>query len=180
MKKLIKVKCNVNLPEKFFIEHIDKKIQTFPGELSKLIYFLSSVSPYIKRLILSELDWLGSVINKELDEVLSQILISCQNKIHDDTFSQIRIAKRRTILVIALADFGKVFSLMEVTNALSVFADKILELVMDLYTFNEFQRVDYRPFFKKLDFYPTEFSYSARDAGLCALGMGKLGSFELN
>ena len=180
MKRLIKVKCYVKASEIFFIEHIDKKIQMFPGELPNLIYFLSSASPYIKRLVLSELDWLSSIIDTELDEVLSQIIISCRNKIRDDSLSQIRIAKRRTILAIALADFGKIFNLMGVTNALSVFADKILELVMDLYTFNEFQRVDYRPFFKKLDYYPKNISNSAQDVGLFALGMGKLGSFELN
>ena len=92
MKRLINVKCSVKASEIFFIEHIDKKIQMLPGELPNLIYFLSSVSPYIKRLVLSELDWLCSIIDTELDEVLSQIIISCRNKIRDDSLSQIRIA----------------------------------------------------------------------------------------
>ena len=180
MKRLLHAKCSTKASEVFFSEDIHTKIQSLPGELPELIKFLCNHSPYINRLICSELEWLSSVVFDEFDQIFDQIIIDCKKDIYKDTFFKVRVAKRRTILVIALADFGNLFNLAEVTDALSVFADKIIELIMDLCTFNEFQRVDYRPIFKNFNSYPKKIQNAAHKSGLCSFGMGKLGSFELN
>ena len=180
MIKLSNVKFDGIVANAFSSEIIYKKTQRLPKDLCHLIGHLSTYSPYINRLICTEIDWLTTVIDEEVSEVLDQIIVSCKKNIEKDPFTVIRVAKRRTVLVIALADFGTIFDLVEVTDALSVFAAKIVELVMDLYTLGEFQRVDYSSYFLKRDYYPTEMDASARNCGLCTLGMGKLGSSELN
>ena len=154
MKKLLFVKCNSKALVSPFEDLIDKKIGTLPGQLSQLIYSLSVRSPYIKQLIRTELDWLANVVDEDIDIVLRQIIFACSEKIQIDTISKVRVAKRRTSLIILLADFGKVLQLSEVTTALSVFADSILELLMDFYTFNEIQRMDYATFLLDRNNYP--------------------------
>ena len=180
MIKLSNVKFDGIVPGAFSSGIVNKKTQLLPKNLYYLVNHLSTYSPYINRLICTEIDWLTSVIDQEVLEVLDQIIVSCKKHIQKDPFPAIRVAKRRTILVIVLADFGTIFDLAEVTEALSSFAAKIIELVMDLYTFSEFQRVDYSSYFIEKDYYPTEMNASARNCGLCTLGMGKLGSSELN
>ncbi|MDG2474486.1 MAG: glutamine-synthetase adenylyltransferase, partial [Paracoccaceae bacterium] len=180
MKQLLSVTCNIKISKALFPEDIDRKIQDLPNKLPTLIHALSSRSPYINRLICTEMDWLVGVIDNEIEDVLNQIVANCKKNLKNDTFSKLRIAKRRTNLVILLADFGNLFNLVEVTNSLSTFAENILELVMDLYVFNEFDRMDYRSLFKDKNDYPNKICYSSLKSGLCVLGMGKLGSFELN
>ena len=156
MIKLSNVKFDGIVPGAFSSGIINKKTQLLPKDLYYLVNHLSTYSPYINRLICTEIDWLTSVIDQEVLEVLDQIIVSCKKHIQKDPFPAIRVAKRRTILVIVLADFGTIFDLAEVTEALSSFAAKIIELVMDLYTFSEFQRVDYSSYFVEKDYYPTE------------------------
>ena len=180
MKKLFQVRCTNKSSAGFPSEMIEKTVRNFPGELPALINFVCARSPYINRLVVSELGWLSEVLYQELDQILDELVKKCKENIQKDPFFTIRVAKRRAVLVISLADFGNILSLAEVTHALSIFAERIVNLVMDLYAFNEFQRVDHRLLFKNVDSYPTEIEYSARNSGLTSLGMGKLGSMELN
>ena len=161
-------------------EDIRSITQELPRELSKLVLFLSAHSPYIKQLILKESLWLQSVMSMDIDTALKEVINSCWLNKNLELKSQIRIAKRRSTLIILLADFGGVFNLSEVTTALSIFADNILKLSMDVYVFNEFQRVNYSTLFVDTKNYPSSIVGAASKAGLLALGMGKLGSFELN
>src|SRR5579883_985311 len=83
----------------------------------------------------------------------------------------LRIARRRVALLVALADITGLWSLDEVTGALSRFADAALQrvarhLLAAAAAAGEIERGD-----------PED---PARDSGLVILGMGKLGGRELN
>ena len=180
MKNLLSCTYRYSDSSDFWDDDIRSITQKLPHELLQLVRFLSAHSPYIKQLILKESLWLHSVISIDIDIALKEVINSCWLNKSSELKSLMRIAKRRSTLIILLADFGGVLSLSEVTSALSIFADNILKLSMDVHVFNEFQRVNYSALFIGAENYPSSVDGAASKVGLLALGMGKLGSFELN
>jgi len=89
----------------------------------------------------------------------------------EDPSRSLRIAKRRLSLTTALADIAEIWSLEEVTGALSDFADASLDCAS---SYLLAQAAD-RDVFRLPD--PTD---PLPGSGLIVIGMGKLGARELN
>jgi glutamate-ammonia-ligase adenylyltransferase len=81
--------------------------------------------------------------------------------------ADLRRAKRRLALLVALADLCGVWPLERVTEALTRFADLAIQQALDLILHEAAQR-------REIDASPQD------ESGIVVLGMGKLGAFELN
>ena len=88
-----------------------------------------------------------------------------------DMMRQLRIAKRRTALLTALADISDTWQLEEITAALSSLADRALSLAAAHLLRRAHDKGDI-----VLPYPDTP----AQDSGLVVIGMGKLGAQELN
>ena len=156
-------------------------IVDLPAELQSLIVNLTSLSPYITSLIKLEHSWLKSIVNKEVNRTFNQIL---NEKYLGNSFvdlrDKLRVAKRRSNLLIILADFGGIWDLTEVTKNLSIFAERVLSVSLNHLIFNEFKRLDYKNFMVQPNSYFNSRNKAAEESGIIVLAMGKLGSYELN
>ncbi len=141
-----------------------------PNNLTDLIEGVAGCSPYLNGSILREADWLRSIYTLPVDQVFDGLL-----NIEDGSFQQLsdnlRIAKRRSALIIALADLGGLWNLKQVTNALTSLADTVVQKALEHLVAAEITR-------GKLP------GCTAADipqaAGMVALAMGKMGAGELN
>ena len=98
--------------------------------IRKLVDAAVSGSPYLTRLILRHCEFVIHLINADPNVVLANLNIEVLTFEHSNSRDQIasglRIAKQKAALLIGLADLGQVWSVMEVTNALTIFADTCL------------------------------------------------------
>jgi glutamate-ammonia-ligase adenylyltransferase len=89
----------------------------------------------------------------------------------DRAMAELRLARRRAALLIAIADIARLWPLDEVTRRLSRFAEAALDAAV-------------RHLLARAaadgELTPADPSDPARDSGFIVLGMGKLGAFELN
>ncbi|AUH34467.1 glutamine-synthetase adenylyltransferase [Paracoccus tegillarcae] len=124
-------------------------------------------SPYLAGLINREAEWLAEGLDRP--DLVVEEMAGFEDLDADDLGVALRRAKRRVALYTALADLGGVWSLEQVTGALSDLADRASDLALRVHIAVEEKR-------GKL---PT-----AREgtdaAGLFALAMGKGGARELN
>ena len=141
-----------------------------PQNLLDLIMGTAGCSPYLEGSITREADWLREVHNQPLADVFFNIL-----QIEGDSFQtlsdNLRIAKRRAALLIALADLGGIWSLKQVTKALTDLADTAVQKALEFLVGAEISR-------GKLPGCTTADIPQA--AGMVALAMGKMGADELN
>lgn len=143
--------------------------------IKKLLDAAVSGSSYLTKLILSHRDFVVSLIKRDPDEVLNELiqetLVLERLSSRPEIMSALRIAKQKAALLIGLADIGSVWSVTEVTKALTQFADACLNAAVNfLLRENET--------FKKLSLKDNE--NPAKNCGYVALAMGKHGAFELN
>ena len=142
------------------------RLEGLPEGLLNLIEGVAGSSAYLNASITKEAAWLASIASAPLDTSFNALL-------HFDatTFQalsdQLRIAKRRGALLIALADIGGLWSLQQVTNALTKLAEAAVESGLQFLVEAEAAR-------GKLAADPVE------AAGMFALAMGKMGAYELN
>ncbi|MEM8791245.1 MAG: bifunctional [glutamine synthetase] adenylyltransferase/[glutamine synthetase]-adenylyl-L-tyrosine phosphorylase [Pseudomonadota bacterium] len=88
----------------------------------------SAASPYLARLIDREEAWLAEIAEVSPEETIKGLIgsiraLSDTSKDMKSLSRDLHLAKARASLLVALADLGGVWSLVEVTNALSDFAD---------------------------------------------------------
>ena len=142
----------------------------FPEGLAALIAGTAGCSPYLHGLLQREADWLRAALDTPLDELLTQTLIA-----NADSFAtlsdDLRTAKRRTALLTALADLGGLWSLEQVTGALTALSDFAVDTALRHLVAAEIAR-------GKLPGAQPEDAETA--AGMVALAMGKGGAGELN
>jgi len=133
-------------------------------------------SPYLTKCVLHEPAWLRLLCNEGPDAALSQALDSVQAVVSgtDDqpaVMKALRIAKRRVALTTAAADILELWTLEQVTGALS----RLAETTLDLCCGHLLARLH-----AKGDLVLPHPEAPTRDSGLIVLGMGKLGARELN
>jgi [glutamine synthetase] adenylyltransferase / [glutamine synthetase]-adenylyl-L-tyrosine phosphorylase len=131
-------------------------------DLSPLIAGTAGCSPYLSALMLREADWLRAALTMEPADVVPGILAA----IADPPGPGLRQAKRRVALYTALADLGGVWTLEEVTGALTTLADSAVDLALRSAIADEVRR--------------GKLPGDDDTAGMVVLAMGKMGAGELN
>ncbi len=90
------------------------------GLLFDLIVGTAGCSPYLRGLMQKETDWLAGIWDQKPDTVFRAILDDVGT---EKLSSSLRCAKRRVALLTALCDLGGVWTLEQVTETLTDFAD---------------------------------------------------------
>ncbi|MEL6792781.1 MAG: hypothetical protein AAFP78_04960 [Pseudomonadota bacterium] len=137
------------------------------GPAAELLKAAAGSSPYLADLARREADWLSDALAAAPEGAFSDLLGAVDPEAGVREMSvALRQLKRRAALLIALADLGGVWSLDEVTGALSDLADRAVALAFDASIRAEATG-------------PLK-GVTAVEAGLIALAMGKGGARELN
>ncbi|MEM7669895.1 MAG: bifunctional [glutamine synthetase] adenylyltransferase/[glutamine synthetase]-adenylyl-L-tyrosine phosphorylase, partial [Pseudomonadota bacterium] len=142
----------------------------------RLIVASASASPYLARLISRYGDWLDTLRDRAPEDVLSDQIADLRRDIaatdgQTNAMKRLREAKARSSLLIGLADLGGVWTLEDVTGALSDLADAAVDVTVDFLLRDELRR-------GRL---PGLSEDNLEDgAGYVVLAMGKHGARELN
>ncbi|MFX0540378.1 bifunctional [glutamine synthetase] adenylyltransferase/[glutamine synthetase]-adenylyl-L-tyrosine phosphorylase [Roseovarius sp. S4756] len=139
------------------------------GDLSDVIAGAAGCSPYLRHLLHSEADWLPGALNAP-EDALADVLERL-GALEGDPAVPLRQAKRRTALLIGLADLAGVWPLEMVTQALTDLADLACEIALRHAIGHELRR-------GKLPGMSEDDLDSC--AGMTVLAMGKQGAGELN
>ncbi len=140
-------------------------------EVRGLLVATAACSPYLKGLMQTEAEWLREAISGAPEVAAAQVLAALESAGVDELPDALREAKRRFALLTALADLGGVWSLMQVTGALTDLADRAVDLAMRRLVAEEIRR-------GKLPGANPEDAEIA--GGMVCIAMGKMGAGELN
>mgnify|MGYP001408694772 CR=1 FL=1 len=144
----------------------------------RFIFNVGECSPYLRKVIAQEKDWLESVIDLPIGIILEDILTEINQTRPKGVVLSCKIAKRRGFLITALFDLAGRLSLGNVSNILTVIADNILSVLTDkimgtdLKNQSDFISID--------DNYQTSESNQKNGPKFFILAMGKMGAHELN
>ncbi|MFY0680498.1 MAG: glutamine-synthetase adenylyltransferase [Thalassovita sp.] len=141
-----------------------------PPELRGLITGVGGCSPYLKSLMEKEHDWISAAFDAP-ETALETEFERLEAVAPDALPKALRQAKRRVALLAGLADCAGVWSLEEVTTALTRLGDTACHLALRATVGAEIKR-------GKLPGATPEDAETA--GGMVALAMGKMGAFELN
>ena len=92
------------------------------GDVATLIEGTGGTSPYLQGLIRKEADWLHTALD-DSDAALPALFAELDAGAPDEVDVALRQAKRRVALLAGLSDLAGVWTLEEVTGALTRFAD---------------------------------------------------------
>ena len=156
----------------------DRKLAKFMAELPQdpaggaLLGAIFGNSPWLTRCALANPAFFRTIVEDGLDAALDSVTKATEGLAPgDDVRRELRVNRGRAALVIALADIAGVWDLVQVTGALSRFADiattAALRAVMIEAAANG-------------EIEPKDAAAPERDCGLFILGLGKLGARELN
>lgn len=140
-------------------------------EMRGLIAATAGCSPYLKGLMLREADWLRAALHIAPETAFAGVLVALNEVPLDLLPVALRQAKRRAALLTALADLGGLWSVMQVTGALTRLADRAVDLAMRRLVADEIRRG------KLPGARPEDAEFAG---GMVCLAMGKLGAAELN
>ncbi|MFP4273506.1 MAG: glutamine-synthetase adenylyltransferase, partial [Paracoccaceae bacterium] len=140
------------------------------GDLARLLAGAGGCSPYLKSLVEKEAGWLPAAFD-DPEAALDALFAELRESAPDALPGALRQAKRRTALVVALADLAGVWSLEEVTGQLTRLADQACALALRATVGAEIRR-------GKL----PGADEAARETagGIAVFAMGKMGAAELN
>lgn len=141
-----------------------------PPETRSLIEGTAGCSPYLRGLMKREADWIAAAFD-DPEGALTGEYQRLRETAPDTRAEALRQGKRRVALLTALADLGGVWSLEEVTGALTDFASLATHLAMTACVGAEIRR-------GKLPGMTEDDLEIA--GGMVALAMGKMGAGELN
>ncbi len=141
------------------------------GPVGDLVAGVAGGSPYLLGLIGREAVWLDAAFQTPPETVMADVLTTLDHAAPDALGPAMRLAKRRVALITALADLGGVWSLHEVTGALTDLADRAVALSLRALVADEIAR-------GKLP--GAEAADADTGAGMVVLAMGKMGARELN
>jgi [glutamine synthetase] adenylyltransferase / [glutamine synthetase]-adenylyl-L-tyrosine phosphorylase len=135
-----------------------------------------SNSPFLTECALADLGFLRSVLTEGPDAVMSRLSADLKDRVsreldEDRVRRELRIAKRRAALAVALADLSGHWLLERVTHCLSDFADVALSTVISHLLLKEAE---------KGELVLADPHFPEDDCGFVALAMGKHGARELN
>ena len=145
-----------------------------PGE--RLLAAIFGNSPFLSGLAVREWQFLTRLVEAGPDALFAGIVEPVEDPVdhREDTpalMRRLRIAKRRTALLAAVAELAGVWSLEQQTAALSRFAEAAIGAAL---------RHLLREAVSKSRIVLTDTADPEHDSGLIVLGMGKLGAGELN
>lgn len=142
----------------------------FAPEVMELLAGTAGCSPYLRGLMQREADWLREAVDQP-EAALDRALAAPDGVGIDALPLALREAKRRVALLAALCDLGGVWSLEQVTGALTRLADRAVHLALTVLVAEEIRRG------KLPGVTPDD---AATAGGMVALAMGKMGAGELN
>ncbi len=142
----------------------------------RLLAAIFGNSPFLSGLAVKEWRFLTRLIEEGADPLFEEIAIETEkpDDLGEDTAAlmrRLRIAKRRTALLAAVAELAGIWSLEQQTGALSRFAEAAVGAAL--------RHLLRQAAAKSMVTLPDP-SDPERDSGLIVLGMGKLGGAELN
>ena len=140
------------------------------AEVAPLLQGAAGCSPYLARLMQREVDWLAAALD-DPEAATAEVIAGVAAVTLADLPDHLRQAKRRVALMTALADLGGVWTLEDVTGALSDFAAAAVDRCLKSLVAAEIAR-------GKLPGQGPEDAATA--GGMVALAMGKMGAGELN
>ena len=142
----------------------------FDAGLRELITGAAGCSPYLNGLLQRDGDWVRGAFD-DPEATLEAELAAIAQMALPDLSSGLRQAKRRIALLTGLADLGGVWSLEQVTTALSRLADGAVDVALKRLVGAEIARGKV----------PGQVEADAETAaGMVSIAMGKGGAFELN
>ncbi len=137
-------------------------------------------SPFLSRLLTIHPQILEGISERGVDNVYSEfcqemVQISAAEFEQPALMRELRLAKGKIALLTALADIAEIWSLEQVTNALSDFAENCLQITVNhlLTTANKRGEIAFSSPLANYELRTTDY-------GFIVLGMGKLGGRELN
>jgi glutamate-ammonia-ligase adenylyltransferase len=128
-------------------------------------------SGYLNGLMRREADWLREALARPPEATLAAVLDAIAAGPAEDLAANLRTAKRRAALLIALADLGGVWDLAAVTGALTDLADRAVQAALGRTIAEELAR-------GRLP--GCDERHLPEAAGMFVLAMGKMGARELN
>lgn len=141
------------------------------GGAVELVAGIAGCSPYLRGILERESDWFTQALAQEPGAVFQAILDDITAQDPEALAIALRCAKRRVALLLAACDLGGVWSLEQVTRALTEFADFATHAALK----SQIRREQARG---KLPGVSVE---DVEDcAGVAVLAMGKMGAYELN
>lgn len=141
------------------------------GEVRDLLAGTAGCSPFLSGLMVRQAAWLGGALDGDPNAALNAVLAELKPGGANEVGPGLRIAKQRVSLLAALADLGGVWSLDEVTGALTDLADLATDVAIKTALMPDLSRGKLPG--QSMDDLPTA-------AGLVVLAMGKMGAGELN
>ncbi len=140
------------------------------GAVAELLAGTAGCSPYLHGVMMREADWLESALD-DPEAALTAVLDGVRAGALDQVASDLRQAKRRIALLVALADLGGVWPLETVTGALSDLADLACARALRAAMTTELKRG------KVPGLHEDDLDTAG---GMVVLAMGKMGAGELN
>ncbi len=140
------------------------------AEVGGLLAASAGCSPYLRGLMLREVDWLAEAVS-DPEAALAAALMLADGAAPDALPGALRQAKRRVALLAAICDLGGVWPLEAVTGALTRLADRAVHLALTVEVGEAIRR-------GKLPGATQDDAATA--GGMVALAMGKMGAGELN
>ena len=144
------------------------------GPMAELVAGAAGASPYLAKLAHRHRDWLAEAATRAPETVMAELVAAARASGSGDqraVMSELRTAKARAALLIALADLGGAWTLEAVTGALSDLADAAIGAAADHALGLELARG------RLPGLTPDDL---ATGAGFVVIAMGKLGAGELN
>ena len=140
------------------------------AELRELVVGAASTSPYLAGLLAREVDWLRAAA-EDPEAALAGLIKDTRDQAPDAIGDALRQGKRRMALLTGLADLGGVWSLEQVTGAVTAYADAAVQAALSAGLAAQIKR-------GKLPGMSMDDLEDA--AGMSVLAMGKMGAGELN
>ncbi len=152
---------------------IDTLFADQPAEVREVLVGTAGCAPYLKGLMETQADWLRDALSAAPEDAIAKVLAKVTPEADSDSALRVtlRIAKQRIALLAGLADLAGVYTLEQVTGALTDLADRATGAAMQFQVAQEIRR-------GKLPGMTQDDIASA--GGLVALAMGKMGAHELN
>ena len=152
---------------------------TEPDHILRIKQWLSlfeGKSPYLTRLFFTEKEILKDVLEKGYDKAFSNLMKSSfsllyLNSQQSDVEKGLRLLKRRTALLVALADLEGDWDLTHATRALSIMAEACLRIAVSFVL---------RKAHEKKEINLPDIENPENGSGYILIAMGKLGARELN
>ncbi len=142
----------------------------------RLLQAIFANSPFLSHCLIADIGLLADVLKQGPELVLKKVLEDLKNKAAEladqaEVMKALRIARRRAAFSIGFADICGFWDVVEVTRALSDFADSAIDTAL---------AVILRQAAARGELSLSNEAEPTKGCGLTILGMGKLGARELN